>query len=160
LRPCENSGGVLFLSHEEAQAHCAGQWGAHPRSTPGEPHEATPITLPGPQDVPHPYRPSGPGDWRERGHFPPPPEALPIPLPGPRGHRPAPSPEVLPVPIPDPRIPGAQPRPEMVPVPHRESREWHGDHPRHDNNPIRMPTPQKHREIGPQYAPGELPQNR
>ena len=160
LRPCENSGGVLFLSHEEAQGHCAGQWGSSPGSRPGEPHEATPITLPAPRGVQQPYSPGEPGDRRKRGHLPPTPAVLPIPVPGPRDHRPAPPPEVLPIPLPEPRIPGAQPRPEMVPVPHPGPREWHGDRPHPEINPLPlpMPAPQEYREMRPQHAPEALPQ--
>jgi hypothetical protein len=160
LHPCENSGGVLFRSHEEAQGHCGGQWGFPPGGGNGEPHEATPITLPAPPGVQQPYMPGEPGDWRERGHSPSTRGNIPGPIPEPRSRRAAPPPDALPLPIPEPRMPGAQPRPEMLPGPHPGPREWRGDHPRPENNPIPMPAPQEHREMSPQYAPGGLPQYR
>jgi hypothetical protein len=70
LRACEETGGVPYMTPEEAHHNCAGR-GADSR---GErrygdsPVEATPITLPGPRGV-------------HRGQ--PAPEVLPIPLPGP-----------------------------------------------------------------------------
>ncbi len=54
LRPCEASGGVLFLAPEEAHRHCAEPGrgaGYEERTYGGSPVEATPIPLPGPRGV-------------------------------------------------------------------------------------------------------------